>query len=72
MLVLVKLMNLWIYYLLKIFQKDLYRLFDADYGVIVGRVLGQGVGIPNCRVSVFISLDEETTSTPSTLEDIKK
>ena len=57
---------------LKIFQKDVYRLFDAEYGIIVGRVLGQGVGIPNCRISVFIPIDEEITPTPTTLEDIKK
>lgn len=57
---------------LKIFQKDLYRLFDADYGIIVGRVLGQGVGVPNAKVSVFIPLDEETITTPTTLDDIKK
>jgi hypothetical protein len=57
---------------LKIFQKDVYRLFDADYGIIVGRVLGEGVGIPNCKISVFIPIDEETTPTPTTLEDIKK
>jgi hypothetical protein len=57
---------------LKIFQKDIYRLFDADYGIIVGRVLGQGVGIPNAKVSVFIPLDEEVIINPTTLEDIKK
>jgi len=57
---------------LKIFQKDLYRLFDADYGIIVGRVLGQGVGIPNAKVSVFIPLDEEDITNPTTLEDIKR
>jgi hypothetical protein len=57
---------------LKIFQKDLYRLFDADYGIIVGRVLGQGVGVPNAKVSVFIPLDEESITSPTTLDDIKK
>lgn len=56
---------------LKIFQKDIYRLFDADYGIIVGRVLGQGVGIPNARVSVFIPLDETNQSAPTTLDDLK-
>ena len=25
---------------LKVFQKDLYRLFDSDYSIIVGRVNG--------------------------------
>jgi hypothetical protein len=57
---------------LKIFQKDLYRLFDADYGIIVGRVLGQGIGVPNAKVSVFIPLDEEAIIEPTTLDDIKK
>jgi hypothetical protein len=57
---------------LKIFQKDLYRLFDADYAIIVGRVLGQGIGIPNAKVSVFIPLEEETVTSPTTLDDIKK
>ena len=57
---------------LKIFQKDIYRLFDADYGVIVGRVLGTGVGIPNCRISVFVPIDENEEIVPTNLEDIKK
>ena len=57
---------------LKIFQKDLYRLFDSDYGIIVGRVLGQGVGIPNAKLSIFIPLDEEEITNPITLDDIKK
>ena len=47
---------------LKIFQKDVYRLFDADYGIIVGRVNAQGVGVPNCKVSVFIPVDEEVVT----------
>jgi hypothetical protein len=57
---------------LKIFQKDIYRLFDSDYGVIVGRVLGTGVGIPNCRISVFVPIDENEEIIPTTLDDIKK
>jgi hypothetical protein len=57
---------------LKVFQKDLYRLFDSDYGVIVGRVTGSGVGLPNCRVSIFVPLDETDVTSPTTLEDIKK
>ena len=57
---------------LKIFQKDVYRLFDADYGVIVGRVNAQGVGVPNCKVSVFIPVDEEVVTNPTTLDDIEK
>jgi hypothetical protein len=57
---------------LKIFQKDIYRLFDADYGVIVGRVLGTGIGIPNCRISVFVPIDENEEIIPTSLDDIKK
>lgn len=57
---------------LKIYQKDVYRLFDADYGIIVGRVTGQDVGIPNCRISVFIPTDEETIIGPTKIDDIKK
>ncbi len=58
---------------LKVFQKDLYRLFDSDYAIIVGRVNGnQNTGIPNCRISVFIPKDEETITSPTNLEDIKK
>ena len=57
---------------LKIFQKDVYRLFDSDYGIIVGRVNAKNVGIPNCRVSVFVPIDEDTVTNPLTLDDIKK
>jgi hypothetical protein len=57
---------------LKVYQKDVYRLFDADYGIIVGRVLASGVGIPNCRISVFVPIDEETITNPTNLDDIKK
>jgi len=57
---------------LKIYQKDVYRLFDADYSVIVGRVTGQDVGIPNARISVFIETDEDTIIGPTNIDDIKK
>lgn len=56
----------------KVFQKDVYRLFDADYGIIVGRVNAKGVGIPNCRVSVFVPIDEDVITNPLTLDDITK
>ena len=40
--------------------KDAYQDFNADYGVLVGRVRGNGrVGIPNTKVSIFIPLMEE-------------
>lgn len=46
---------------LKLTQEDAYRLQSADYGVIVGRVLANGgFGIPNAKISVFISATTET------------
>jgi len=45
---------------LKLDTKDAYQNFNADYGVLVGRVTANGgVGIPNAKVSVFIPLQEE-------------
>jgi hypothetical protein len=50
---------------LKISQKDLYGTFNADYGVIVGRVIANGgIGIPNAKVSVFIPITDEDKSNP--------
>ena len=45
---------------LKILQKDAYRLFCSNYGVLVGKVLANG-GFPiqNAKLSIFIPLDEE-------------
>jgi len=38
---------------------DVYRDFNADYGVLVGRVIANGgIGIPNAKVSIFIPLDD--------------
>lgn len=43
---------------LEINSEDTYQLHTSGYGVIVGRVLGNGAyGIPNVKVSVFIPLD---------------
>ena len=45
---------------LKIDQKDTYQFFNADYGVLVGRVLAnEGVGIPNAKISIFIPIEED-------------
>jgi len=45
---------------LKIDQKDTYQFFNADYGVLVGRVLAnEGVGIPNAKVSIFIPISDD-------------
>ena len=45
---------------LKIDQRDAYKLHVSNYGIIVGRVLGnEAFGIPNAKVSVFIKLSDE-------------
>lgn len=43
---------------LKIDQNDIYQYFNADYGVLIGRVVANNnVGVPNAKVSIFIPLD---------------
>ena len=43
---------------LKIGRENLYRLHTAGYGCVVGRVVANGnFGIPNAKVSIFISAD---------------
>jgi hypothetical protein len=50
---------------LKIQQEDVYDRSCADYGVIVGRVTANnGFGIPNARVSIFISITNVDESNP--------
>lgn len=45
---------------LKISQKDLYASFNADFGVLVGRVIANGgVGIPNVKISIFIPISDD-------------
>ena len=45
---------------LELNSEDTYQLHTSGYGVIVGRVLGNGAyGIPNVKVSVFIPLDND-------------
>lgn len=45
---------------LKISTKEFYENFNANYGVLVGRVIAnEGVGIPNAKISIFIPLQEE-------------
>ncbi|MFA5419702.1 MAG: hypothetical protein WC341_14720, partial [Bacteroidales bacterium] len=40
--------------------KDVYQDFNADYGVLVGRVIANdGIGIPNAKISVFLPLADE-------------
>ena len=39
---------------------DTYKLHNSNYGVVVGRVLANnGFGIPNAKISIFISSDGE-------------
>ena len=45
---------------LKLSQEDVYNRYCSNYGVVVGRVIAnEGFGISNCKVSVFIPLDED-------------
>jgi hypothetical protein len=47
---------------LELAQRDLYQLRHADYGVVAGRVIAnEGVGVPNCRVSLFIAAADGTS-----------
>lgn len=40
--------------------KDAYMNFNADYGVLVGRVIANGgIGVPNAKISIFIPLTDE-------------
>lgn len=44
---------------IKLSQEDNYRVHSSNYGIIVGRVLANDAfGIPNCKISVFIPLDD--------------
>ena len=44
----------------KIDSVDTYKLHNANYGVVVGRVLANnGFGIPNAKLSIFISSDSD-------------
>ena len=44
----------------KIDSVDTYKLHNSNYGVVVGRVLANnGFGIPNAKLSIFISSDSE-------------
>ena len=44
----------------KINSVDTYKLHNANYGVVVGRVLANnGFGIPNAKLSIFIAADSD-------------
>ena len=41
-------------------QHDVYTRMCSDFGVIVGRVIvNNGFGVPNCKVSVFVPLEDD-------------
>lgn len=45
---------------LKLRQEDIYNSPNSDFGVIIGRVRGNGnIGIPNAKISIFIPISEE-------------
>lgn len=45
---------------MKISTKEFYENFNANYGVLVGRVIAnEGIGVPNAKISIFIPLQEE-------------
>ena len=45
---------------LKLDVDNLYKLHTANYGCVVGRVLANGgYGIPNAKISIFISVIEQ-------------
>lgn len=48
-------------------QSDIYRSFNANYGCVIGRVQSNSVGLPNCKVSVFIPIDEIDQNKPEIL-----
>ena len=48
---------------LKLTKENSYKLYESNYGVIVGRVLANGgFGIPNAKISIFIESDEKNIS----------
>ena len=50
---------------LKLGTTDVYQNFNADYGVLIGRVLANGgIGIPNAKISIFIPVDDVDAADP--------
>ena len=45
---------------IKLKTENLYRLHNANYGIVVGRVQANGgFGVPNAKISIFIEADQE-------------
>jgi len=50
---------------LRLGTADVYQNFNADYGVLVGRVLANGgIGIENAKISIFIPIDDVDAQDP--------
>lgn len=50
---------------LKIDTSNFYKIHSANYGCIAGRVLANGgVGVPNAKISAFISIDNTDVDDP--------
>lgn len=48
----------------KLNQKDTYNLQGSNYGILIGRVLGnETFGVENAKVSIFISVDDVSVDT---------
>lgn len=46
---------------LKLSQKNEYKFYDSQYGIVVGRVLlNEGFGCPNAKVSIFIPFEDDS------------
>lgn len=55
---------------LELTQSNAYKLHQSDYGVVVGRVYANGgFGVPNAKVGIFISADENDSEEMSKLYD---
>lgn len=58
---------------LKLTQSEVYRLFDSTYGMVAGRVIGnESLGIPNCRISIFIPKVNDANEAQSPLDNVYK
>jgi len=45
---------------LNLSTEDVYRNYNSNYGVLVGRVLANGgIGVPNAKISIFIPLSDD-------------
>ena len=50
---------------LKILQSQIYTRLCSDYGVVAGRITANsGLGLPNCKVSIFIPLSNQDENNP--------